>query len=65
MVIFLFVSICSLHEQDTVMIVIDASFSLIIIVFGLEHVLARVTIVNFGEYEDHALHFGLILILAP
>ncbi|EXC35274.1 hypothetical protein L484_026596 [Morus notabilis] len=52
MVIFLFVSICSLHEQDTVMIVIDASFSLIIIVFGLEHVLARTLEAPIRAWED-------------
>ncbi|KAA3457586.1 protein S-acyltransferase 10-like isoform X1 [Gossypium australe] len=43
----LFVYNCSLHEQSTVMIVINVFFSLIIIVYGSDHVLARIIIANF------------------
>ena len=40
---------CSHREPSIVMIVIDVFFSLIITVFGWEHVLARKTIVNSGK----------------
>ncbi|KHG17299.1 hypothetical protein F383_08473 [Gossypium arboreum] len=39
----------SLHEQSTVMIVINVFFSLITIVYGSDHVLARTIIANFDS----------------
>ncbi|MBA0832336.1 hypothetical protein Goarm_016736, partial [Gossypium armourianum] len=39
---------CSLHVQSIVMIVINVFFTLITIVYGSEHALARVITVNFG-----------------
>lgn len=56
---------CSLHGQSIAMIVTDVFFSLIIIVFGWEHVLAWVIIVDFGECTlwGDVLHLKTIVLV--
>lgn len=48
----------SLHGQSIAMIVTDVFFSLIIIVFGWEHVLAWVIIVDFGGTFVKKQHYA-------